>query len=167
MTSAEIKRALKPMADFAPAVLKAAEIVEAAEAAEKEIVLAGEKKAEVEKQIATLQGQIPVIQAMVDKERAGLVEFRNDNKRIKDHLTAELGPLRDELSLLTQRLKDQLIPELQPLKDQIAKAKKDLAQIEAEKKAKLDELTAQIDAEQKKLNDAKQAFKEFRTAHGL
>ena len=55
MTAAQVRTALKPFADFVPAVLKAAEIIESAETAEKALPQLRKQKSDLELSIASLE----------------------------------------------------------------------------------------------------------------
>ena len=94
MTSDQIKKSLKPMADFAPAVLAAAEIVASMEAAERGLTSLAEDRARLQREIEGLaqsrdahQGEMAQLAAAVEKaKRSAATEMAT--------LTTELGVMQ-------------------------------------------------------------------------
>lgn len=108
MNATEIRNALKPMADFAPAILRCAEIIEAAESAEKTI-------ADLQKQVDAKNEEI----ANLEKRRADLeatvIKMRNDGMAMREKIKADEQSLRDSLRPL-QEQRAQLAADLEALR---------------------------------------------------
>ena len=123
MNSADIRGLLKPMIDFSPALLRAGEIVDAAEAAEKRLP-------DIEKQIAALT----VTCDELAQRKAGFEqrvlkarnEFLAETDRIKaaeDDLRASLPPIREQREALIASLDSaqaQRVEQIRELDKQIA-----------------------------------------------
>lgn len=84
LTAAQIRTKLKPMMDFAPAILAAAEIVEAAEAAEPQltalatsVTMAQEALVGLEQQKADRVAEILALQADVERVKRETTEEKN------------------------------------------------------------------------------------------
>lgn len=143
MTSAQMKAAFKMMQDFAPAIMKATEILESAEQAES--VLAEHKKAMVQ----------------VDKDCSACVAMR-------DQLNTELSNLRDSVT----QAKQDTAQEKSDLADSLKTAKAKLKDVEAALDAtrnehantlaanqqELDGLNIVLDAKKKELADFRRAI---------
>jgi chromosome segregation ATPase len=118
------------------------QIVAAIETAENAVAAAEQRKAQVEKEIEDLRRQVPSFQAVAEKERALVTELRNQNKALKDSLAAELRLLRD----------------------QIVEARRELVEIDAQKKAAMadvSDLQARREAEQKTLTHVQRSLETF------
>lgn len=145
MTAEEIRETLKPFADFAPAILKAAEIVQAAEEAEGQIIIAQTRKAEIEVEIDAAVQQHAKAQTRaydaVKHLQATLADCEAKEKSRRDQLAA----VNVELSNAQAKLKD----------------------IEAEFDKKKAAKQAEVDEVQKALDKVKRAFEDFKKTHAL
>lgn len=105
LTSAEITRLLKPMADFAPAILRCAEIVAAAEEAERTIALS-------EGRIQAIQAEIDGLQEQAERNRA-TVKATQDEQMLATHnleqAQAKLGVQITEAQQEWDRLKKAIL----------------------------------------------------------
>lgn len=152
MNSEEIKLALKPMADFAPAVLRAAEIVAAAEAGEKSLAELAGKKAALENDINAMKGTLPGFQLRTDQERQKL----NDVIAQTAQAQASAEPIKREIAGLQAALikgKADLEAELRMYAQQIQVQKADLAR--------------QADDARVELANAEASFAQWKRGHGL
>jgi hypothetical protein len=102
MTSDQIRKALAPMKDFAPAIFSCAEIVESAEVAEK-------RKAEAERETAKLQRVHAELLAQNEQERQKLAKYtreaeaaKPDSKRVRDLEARETSVMAREQSVLAR-----------------------------------------------------------------
>ena len=145
MTAIQIREALKPMMQFAPAIIACIEIVESAEAAEKAMKPLEKHKGDLEKQIAELEARFGSAQAQVAKEKGGLNAFMVSQEEKREALRAEFTAFRAE--------HDRKMEQLGELGAQYSKQ---IVALEEEKKAK-----------QAELDNVKKAFDAFKAAHQL
>jgi chromosome segregation ATPase len=87
MKASEIRKALQPFANFGPAILKAAEICDSAEAAEASLKDHEKKKETLLAEIADLEGKVKIQQQQISKLTRDAESIRPDSKRVQD-LTA-------------------------------------------------------------------------------
>jgi chromosome segregation ATPase len=145
MKADEIRNTLKPMADFAPAILRAAEIVEAAEAADKQLATLDKTIAEKKKQIDAL-----------DKETQ-----RQEN--LSKMATQNYTKARDDADLKLAQVEA-------TLKDARLSAEKAIVGLNAnvdKKRAELTALNKEIEAEKQRLAKAQQSLKEWAEKNSL
>lgn len=135
MTSEEIRATLKPMADFAPAVLKAAEIVAAAEQGEKELATIAQRKKEAEAEIATLFDQSVNLTAKTGQARAEHNKLVQELKAEEESARAATAKARQGLKKVEKEIADALSAKDKTIADknvEIQKADETLAGIRAE-----------------------------------
>lgn len=133
MNAGQIREALGPMAQFAPAVLAAADIVSAAEAAEQRVKDAEAKLAAVQK-----QGQDADAVRVQYEQQA--IRARNDYHALMDKLEDEKATLQASI---------------QPIKDAQAAATADQAQAIAAKQTELANVNQEIASAQSMLDSIK------------
>ncbi len=97
MNSKQIKAALKPMADFAPAVLAAAEIVKAAEEAEIAVEKLSKEKQQLESQIGELRGHFGESAVKISEEKQAFNEFAAAQAAKKKELSDVLTKINQEI----------------------------------------------------------------------
>ena len=104
MTSAQMKAAFKIMQDFAPAIMKAAEILESAEQAES--ILAEHKKAmaAVDQDCASCVSQKASLDAELAALRAEVERAKADTAEEKARLAETLKATKDKLKAATEAL---------------------------------------------------------------
>jgi chromosome segregation ATPase len=139
LTSTEIKRMLQPMKDFAPAILRCAEIVEAAEEAEKKMASHHETCCAIETNLSALTDQ----QGQAQEAIATLQQQVAQKKR---EAQAEI----DTLNISVQIVKDQL-----------SAAQRDFEATQREQQNKLDELTVAIQVKDDQLKERTSALAAF------
>lgn len=105
MNALEIRRALEPLANFAPAILKAAEIAEAAEKAEKTLADLDGKIAQKQKTLDELDEQRKIADSELRSKRG---EFEREKKSMLDNfaetkrdLLALVQPLQAKVTAMT------------------------------------------------------------------
>ena len=98
LSSTEIKRLLQPMKDFAPAILRCVEIVEAAEQAERDIKDSGPA-------LHALKEEIKALQKTKQEEQSAIAVIRADVKRALDEATQEKSDIKQALKPLQEKLK--------------------------------------------------------------
>jgi chromosome segregation ATPase len=104
LTSTEIKRLLKPMEDFAPAIMRCAEIVEAAEQAEKTILNREPAITALQKEIEALKEQQKHEQEMLDSLRADVVRVTNETALEKDEIKSTIKASKEKLKAAQEAL---------------------------------------------------------------
>lgn len=152
LTVDQIKRMLKPMADFAPAVMAGMDLLQSFEAAAKGI---GDLEKQRDKVSAEIKG--------LEKERP--------------RAQLEAGQAREEVAAIkkeiveTQAVLDGKKKDLAGLDEELAKGRAEIQrQLAADKKAASGELLAlqaAIDTEAKKLKQAQADFNQWAKEHGL
>jgi chromosome segregation ATPase len=130
MDSKQIKAALKPFVDFAPAIMKAAEIVEAVEKAEAELKSLPKRKADLEADIGELERRKE--EAMQKRTQAG-----NDFRAFVAAHEEKKQAVRAETEAVNQAL---------------AKARETLAALDSEYNEKKKAKQAEIDEAQNMLS---------------
>jgi len=140
MTSAQIRATLKPMADFAPAILRCAEIVEAAEAAE----------ARFAQQAEALEAQ-----------QRTIVELQTQEAEARAAVTATAGDLATAQAEVAAQ-KTKLIATLKPLQDKIDQATAALTALTAEQTATMSRYAEEIRMQESLLEDRKRAVLAFK-----
>jgi ABC-type transporter Mla subunit MlaD len=143
MTSAEIKRMLQPMKDFAPAILRCAEIVEAAEQAEG---LLKEQDGAVKaamKELAALAKQTEEAQAELGACCASVDQAKKDT-------AAEKSAIADTLTATKEKLK--------AAQEALDATQKEHANTLAAHKQELDGLDIVLEAKKKELADFRRAI---------
>jgi septal ring factor EnvC (AmiA/AmiB activator) len=93
MTSDEIRNALKPFLDFAPAIIKAAEIVEAAEIAEDKLTQFEAEKIETQKAIEGFKIQL-------DEYAGKAAQARAEHHKLVQSLQIEAAEQREKNKVL-------------------------------------------------------------------
>ena len=104
MTSAQMKAAFKIMQDFAPAIMKATEILEAAEQAES--ILAEHKKAmaAVDQDCEACVAQKASLDAELSALRADVERAKQDTAEEKERLAETLKATKEKLKAATEAL---------------------------------------------------------------
>jgi chromosome segregation ATPase len=143
LTSTEIKRLLQPMADFAPAILRCAEIVEAAEQAERAILSREPTIQSLHKEIQQLKEQQTQEQDMLDTLRADVVR-----------VTAETASEKDTIK---QTLKDST-GKLKAAQEALDVTQKEHARVLAAHQQEIAGLDIVLDAKKKELADFRRAI---------
>lgn len=139
LTSVEIKRLLQPMKDFAPAILRCAEIVEAAEQAEQTIATSHETCCTIEKNLLSLDDQQKQVQAQMAKMQQD-VELRRRSAA-------------EEIETLNISV--------QIVKDQLSAAQRDFDSAQREQQAQRDALTVEIQVKEDQLKERTAALSAF------
>jgi chromosome segregation ATPase len=139
LTSTEIKRLLQPMKDFAPAILRCAEIVEAAEEAERKIAGHHENCCTIETNLSALAEQHGTAQEEMAKVQQQVTERKREAQ-------AEI----DTLNISVQIVKDQL-----------SAAQRDFETAQREQQAKLDALTLDTQVKEDQLKERTNALASF------
>lgn len=139
LTSVEIKRLLQPMKDFAPAILRCAEIVEAAEQAEALLAEHSKNCCSLESNLAALAEQNELAQAKTSKYQDRVAQKKLETR-------AEI----DTLNISVQIVKDQL-----------SASQRDFEAIQRDQQAKLDELTLAINVKEDQLRERTEALTKF------
>lgn len=149
MDSKQIRAALKPLIDFAPAVMKAAEIVEAAEIAEKALANAtktdAERKAALIQDIGALEESKSKILNSIEVARRDLATFNENSARDRSLMSAELAAAHVAHE----------------------KALNDLDSARQQKEQEVARLQAMRDEKQAELDRVVRAFEAFKAAHKL
>jgi chromosome segregation ATPase len=143
MTSAEIKRMLQPMKDFAPAILRCAEIVEAAEQAEGLLKEQGGAVKAAKQELAALATQTAAAQADLGACCASVAQAKLDTAAEKSALAATLKVTKEKLKLAEEALDA---------------TQKDHANTLAAHKQELDGLDIVLEAKKKELADFRRAI---------
>ena len=104
LTAADIRRILQPMADFAPAILRCAEIVEAAEEAELTIKTNAKHITAMQAEIVGLEGQVTTNRLAVAASEDELAVFKADIAAQKTKLINDLKATQDKLDAATAGL---------------------------------------------------------------
>ena len=104
MTSTEIKESLKPMFQFAPGLIRCAEIVAAAEEAEASMKPREKRKAELEKQVAELEARVGSTQAQVSKEKTDFNAFMARQEAQRDEARVQTQKVADAVSAMQLKL---------------------------------------------------------------
>lgn len=94
LSAQQIRLMLKPMADFAPAVLRAAEIVEEAEAAEQRLAAAEGARTALENEINIIRGRKAGYEARDREYQRDLDAVIKAGEVKKAELEASIAPLR-------------------------------------------------------------------------
>lgn len=102
MNADQIRKALKPMADFAPAVLAAADIIEAAEEAERKIPVCEQNKKAIEQQIADLNASLPSLQTRVNDVRKQLVDAQRSLQNVEQERNAIVADVAEKRKVADQ-----------------------------------------------------------------
>ena len=105
MTSADIKRMVKHTMEFAPALLRCAEIVEAAEAAERGIASKDTVITEIRKEVDALLSQKKQAADELVTAQAQVEQAKKDTAQEKADLSAGLNDARDKLKTAQVALK--------------------------------------------------------------
>ena len=105
MTSADIKRMVKHTMEFAPALLRCAEIVEAAEAAERGIASKDTVITEIRKEVDALLSQKKQAADELVTAQAQVEQAKKDTAQEKADLSAGLKDARDKLKTAQVALK--------------------------------------------------------------
>lgn len=149
MKADQIRQALQPMANFAPAVLAAAEIVASAEAAEKRIaeLTAHEAtvKKELEQQIKGLEEYKAGLNSDIAATKRELNSFKEESAKTREELSAKLKSFRE-------------------------KHEAEIASLEKAKLAKRQEIEdklKELDAKHSEFDSLKASFEKFKQSHGL
>lgn len=138
MDSKEMKNALKTMAQFAPALARASEILEAAEAAE--AALAAQKAntdAETQKSKA-IKAEIESLSVAVGQARADYQKTIGDLSADRDNVKRQVDDGNKELANLARR-KDEIIADLTAAR---VKLEEENAVLVVERKRILDDIAA-------------------------
>jgi chromosome segregation ATPase len=98
LSSTEIKRLLQPMKDFAPAILRCVEIVEAAEQAERDIKDSGPA-------VIALKEEIQALQKTKQDEQSAIAVIRADVKQALEAAAQEKADIKQALKPLQEKLK--------------------------------------------------------------
>jgi chromosome segregation ATPase len=139
LTSTEIRRLLQPLADFAPAILRCAEIVEAAEKAEHTI-------SESATVIAQLTAEIGSLDAQRDQSNAEVGAVAQQVADKKREARAEMETL--DISI-------------QIVKDQLSASQRDFETAEREHQEQLYALTVETQAQADQLKERTSALAAF------
>ncbi len=149
MTAEQIRATLTPMIDFAPAILKAADIVESAEKAEKALA----------KAIARDQSVKAELLAEIDRLHASATEFRLKMNEAQQEARAQYGAALKELEIKKA--------EISEVDKVLVAARQALAEFETGAQAEKEKLTAQKQALQKQIEDLKASYEQWKKDHGL
>lgn len=137
MDSNQIKAALKPMVDFAPAIVRAGEIVKAVEDAEK-------RNKDLAKEITAKQSQLDALGSVEDAWKAKDAKAQHEHEQMVEGLAKQ----RAELTAGLKGLKDQIAAKEQELREVVNaknKAIEDLnSQLESQRSV-LGKVRAEID----------------------
>jgi len=149
MTAIQIREALKPMMQFAPAIIACIEIVESAEAAEKALAAATktdeQRKKALADEIAVLEDVKKKAARELDDARKEMAAFAEATAVKKAGLKTELATAIDEFAKHTAKLEGEW----------------------NEKHAKAVEMDKLLVDKQTELDNLKKAFEAFKAAHKL
>jgi ABC-type transporter Mla subunit MlaD len=143
LTSTEIKRLLKPMEDFAPAIMRCAEIVEAAEQAEQTIRNREPAITALQKEIEALKEQQKHEQEMLDSLRADVVRVTEETAREKDEIKNTIKASKEKLKAA---------------QDALDSTQKEHAALIASNQQELDGLNIVLEQKRKELADFRRAI---------
>jgi chromosome segregation ATPase len=143
LSSTEIKRLLQPMKDFAPAILRCAEIVEAAEQAEGLLKEQDGAVKAAKKELAALAKQTEEAHAELGACCASVEQAKQDTATEKAALAATLKATKEKLKLAEEALDA---------------TQKDHANTLAAHKQELDGLDVVLEAKKKELADFRRAI---------
>jgi chromosome segregation ATPase len=104
MTAAQIRLALKPMADFAPAIMSALDIIESAELAEKALPAIAKEKAKLEGEITDYDKRKGEHEDAARQAKIFLNKTNEDAEKRKAELRAQSAALNDEITAKQQRI---------------------------------------------------------------
>lgn len=104
MTSEEIRNSLKPFLDFAPAIIKAAEICDAAENAEKQLAAFKKDKVGLEKEISEAREALDRIAGQTKAALDERLKARAENVKDADALKQSLVPLKADYAALIKEI---------------------------------------------------------------
>jgi hypothetical protein len=149
MTATQIREAIKPMMQFAPAIMSAIEIVESAEAAEKKFA-ADTKSDEARKkaladEIAVLETTKAKLMRETDAARKEAVLTSDDTAKRKAALDAQFAAARVEHDRKMEQL----------------------GELGAQYSREIDKLGVDKALKQSELDTVKKAFEAFKAAHKL
>jgi len=149
MTAIQIREALKPMMQFAPAITSCIEIVESAEAAEKAFAKATKedesRKKALADEIAVLETAKAKLARETDLARKAFDDFTNGMATKTAALTAEFAKTRADHDRKMEQL----------------------GELGAQYSREIDKLGAEKTAKQAELDAVKKAFEAFKAAHKL
>jgi len=97
MTSAQIRQAMKMTIDLAPAIGRAAEIVESAEQAESLIMEADVRRKAIEDEITSLRESIPALRDGAAKVATDLEQAKQAADIEKASLNKQLGAIQEKI----------------------------------------------------------------------
>ena len=149
MTAIQIREALKPMMQFAPAIIACIEIVESAEAAEKAFAAATKEDAARKKALADEIG-------VLETTKAKLLRERDVASRQFEDATSGIALKKAGLEAEFARFRSEHDRKMEQLGELGAQYSRQIVALEDEKKAK-----------QAELDSVKKAFEAFRAAHKL
>lgn len=149
MTATQIREAIKPMMQFAPAIMSAIEIVESAEAAEKKFA-ADTKSDEARKK--ALADEIGVLEATKAKL-----------KRETDLVRKEF----EDAATGTAMKREALNAEFAAARAEHDRRMENLGELGAQYAREIDKIAAEKLAKQAELDTVKKAFEAFKAAHKL
>jgi chromosome segregation ATPase len=139
LTSTEIKRLLQPMRDFAPAILRCVEIVEAAEQAERTLA---EQRADA----ATVQHDLAALALQREQAQASLATVQHE-------VAQKTRAAHEEIETLNISV--------QIVKDQLSAAQRDFETTQREHQKMLDELTVATQVKEDQLKERTSALAAF------
>ena len=142
LTSAQVRTMLKPMADFAPAILRCAEILEAAEGAEARVKDAEKALNAVNHEAAQVRESIAEFEKRRDAARAEAIEAKT-----------KLDGLKDEFGDKRKAQREAFESQLADAQKQVASVHNDVEKARAEiyaLHATRDKIKAEIEALKKK-----------------
>lgn len=140
LTSVQIKRLIQPMADFAPAILRCAEIVEAAEQAERTIL-------DSEPVLASLRADIDALQTQQKHEQDALAGLMADVARALEGIAKDKA---DALAAIQPTLDD-----LKTAQDALEATQKEHAAVIAAQQQEIAEVDAILAQKRQELSDFK------------
>lgn len=105
MTSSQIKVAVKAMMDFAPAMMRCAEIVQSAEEAEARLAETATRQAAVDADLATRHQKCAECEQQVRKLDAQVAAKRQEVEREVTQLTRQTDGARAELATVTEAIR--------------------------------------------------------------
>jgi chromosome segregation ATPase len=143
MTAQEIRNALKPFSDFAPAILKAMEIVQSAEDAEKRLQSMDKEIAARKTEMAEANKQLDAVLAKATAERAKLARLQAENEQRREELLKSLNPLKQQKAEAEKAIADAV-----SAKDKLI----------AEKNDELEAANAQLDKVRREIDRLKKQF---------
>jgi chromosome segregation ATPase len=120
MTAQDIRNALKPFADFAPAIIKAMEIVQAAEDAEKRLASMDKEIAARKAEMVEANRQLEIVLAKATAERTKLAHLQAENEQRREDLLKSLNPLKHQKAEAEKAIADAV-----SAKDKMIAAKND------------------------------------------